>query len=862
MKTRYYFSLLFLPLALQGQVSEDFTDGDFRKNPAWTGDTALFEVNAAKELHLKSAGADTTCLSTSSARNDTTEWNFWVKLSFNTSANNFARFYIISDSPDLAGSLNGCFIQIGGSNDSLVFCRQTGTVIQTLFHGSRTCTNKSVNVLRIRIVHDPSGAWRLSSDETGGTDYQEEGSCITAGSMATSCIGVYCRYTSSNATKFYFDDIYAGPVIVDTIPPAIRSSEVLNDHNLAVLFTEPVDAAGAQLVSNYETGLNGKPVKATRDSIDPHRVMLTFSTAFTDGECDTLTTHNIKDNQGNNSGTLHSRFCLYHEKTYDVLIHEIMADPEPVTGLPASEYVELFNRTQYPIRLKDWVFEYGSASKVMPDQTIEPFGYLILLKGEGTGFTGPTMDLFTSSTSLANDGTTLVLKNKEGRIIHSVSYSGDWYRDPVKEDGGWSLEMIDPANPCGCRENWIASTDEAGGSPGKPNPVFRSNPDTTAPYIIRAVIDDPLSVRVFFRESMDSLSLVTSREWRIDPRPGVTEDVSLVPPDFSSVRLTLPEPLEDNTMYTVMPPEGLKDCSGNNIAANRVVHLAIPDSILASDIVINEILPNPATGGERFVEIFNRSGKILDLRSLVLSSYDTLAGELNDQTAITGESYLFFPGDYVVLTRDPEDIKGRYRCPDPDCFISMASMPTMSDDDGIVVIARKSDSRIVDRVRYSKDMQFALLNATDGVSLERVNAERPSDDKTNWHSASESCGYATPGYRNSQQTDPDNAGGMITLSPPVFTPDNDGLNDILTLSISPGEPGFMGSVTIYNARGVLTRQLMASKLLSTNEVISWDGADNNGEKAPVGIYFLFIELLKPDGTVKQYKKTTVLGAKF
>ncbi len=33
--------------------------------------------------------------------------------------------------------------------------------------------------------------------------------------------GIYCQYSSSNTSKFYFDDFYCGPVIIDTIPPVL-----------------------------------------------------------------------------------------------------------------------------------------------------------------------------------------------------------------------------------------------------------------------------------------------------------------------------------------------------------------------------------------------------------------------------------------------------------------------------------------------------------------------------------------------------------------------------------------------------------------------------------------------------------------
>ena len=57
--------LLFLWLVSTGhtQIADEFSDGDFSKNPGWTGDVANFTVNVAGELQLNARGAATSTLS-------------------------------------------------------------------------------------------------------------------------------------------------------------------------------------------------------------------------------------------------------------------------------------------------------------------------------------------------------------------------------------------------------------------------------------------------------------------------------------------------------------------------------------------------------------------------------------------------------------------------------------------------------------------------------------------------------------------------------------------------------------------------------------------------------------------------------
>ena len=297
----------------------------------------------------------------------------------------------------------------------------------------------------------------------------------------------------------------------------------------------------------------------------------------------------------------------------------------------------------------------------------------------------------------------------------------------------------------------------------------------------------------------------------------------------------------------------------NKIDTIKTVYIALPDSVQPGDIIINEILSNPATGGARFVEIYNRSQKILNLKSLLLASIDTISNSLIKTTDIMKDEFLCFPGNYFVLTKDPLDIQSRYFSPNPDGFIELESMPSYQDDQDVVVIARKNDGVIIDEVKYSRDMHFPLLNYTDGISLERINPFLPSEEKTNWHSAAESCGFATPGYKNSQYRESCSGDDWVTIIPPIFSPDNDGKDDFLSLGLHPDRPGYYVTITVFDNRGRKVRQLVNNRLLSAEEQIIWDGIDDNRQKAPIGIYLIYAEFINPDGNKKQVKKAVVLA---
>jgi len=854
-----FLVLMIMSLLIEAQVIDDFSDGDFTKNPTWVGDTAKFEINESLQLHLNASGADTSVLVTANTRLENTEWNFWIKLTFNTSLNNYARVYLVSNNSNLKNTLTGYFLQIGGSNDSISFYRQTGTQNLELFKGNLSCTNHSTNILRLKMIHDSTGTWTLFSDDLGGTNFAEEGRCVDHLINFTSWFGVYCHYTTSNSTKFYFDDFYIGVIRADTTPPIVDSIILTDSLHYLVVFSEDVSDASAQNIHHYYSMMNGNPVSATPNLIDGKKVLLTFLNPFPNEFSDTLVITGIQDLIGNAIPDTKVTFCNYKEKAWDVIMDEIMADPVPSTGLPESEYVELYNRTWFPINLAGWIFEYGSSQNTFPDVTISPHGFLILTKGNPLNNYGKCVDLFTSSTTLSNEGNTLVLKNTSGRVIHSVTYRSDWYQDPLKDNGGWSLEMIDTENPCGCKENWRASVDVKGGTPGDLNSVHATNPDTVHPYLKSAEIMNDSVVKIEFSESIDSATMNPSNRWNITPGNLMPNRITPVPPSYNSMYLNLPKTLEKNQVYSLVCKTPPVDCAGNQLDTIKQVNIGIPDSVLAGDIVINEALVYPAANGERFIELYNRSGKILNLHELAIGMFDSVQNLIINSEPLFENSLSLFPGEYSVLTKSAEDIMKRYYCPNPDAFLEMTTFPTFNDTKGTIVLLRERDGAIIDIVSYSQTMYSDLLISASGVSLERINPELPSNEITNWHSASESCGFATPGYKNSEYLQINPAGNLAHLSSIIFTPDDDGKDDVLMIGFTLNDPGYLVSINIFDIKENLIRVLVKNELVSTSDGIIWDGKNDKNQKSPIGMYTLYIELIKPEGKVLTVKKTCILG---
>ena len=160
-------------------------------------------------------------------------------------------------------------------------------------------------------------------------------------------------------------------------------------------------------------------------------------------------------------------------------------------------------------------------------------------------------------------------------------------------------------------------------------------------------------------------------------------------------------------------------------------------------------------------------------------------------------------------------------------------------------------------------MHFALLDSKKGVSLERVNYNKPTQDETNWHSASEYVGFATPAYKNSQYQDENTQSEIgVTVEPEIISPDNDGTDDYAKINYKFDTAGNVASVFIFNSDGVLIRTVVNNKLLSAEGQIIWDGLSDGQQKVRPGIYLVYFKVYDLEGNIKTYKQTVVCATKY
>ncbi len=550
--------------------------------------------------------------------------------------------------------------------------------------------------------------------------------------------------------------------------------------------------------------------------------------------------------------------ALHSQDRYAVVIDEIMADPSPQVGLPGNEWIELKNVSADPVNLQGWrIGDATGQSGPMPNFILQPDSFVIVCTGSAAAAMSAygTVITVTSFPSLDNAGDQVFLMNANGSVIHAVSYSDSWYQNAVKANGGWTLEMIDTKSPCAGSENWKASTDPAGGTPGKKNSADAVNDDQAPPSLLRTYTVDSSTIIVVFDEPVDSSSGAAVSNYIIDGGMTISSAVTL-PPLFDKVQLNLAGEMSLKTVYNIKV-SNITDCRGNRIGSYDHAKAGLPEEATSRDMVINEILFNPRSNAYDYVEFYNRSSKVFDASKMFIANRNG-SNAISSVTALSSAPRLIFPGDYIVSTVSLSGLQGNYLVKEPENVLELSSLPSFPDDNGFVLLLN-SQGDIIDEVDYDHSWQFKLIDNEDGVALERIDPDGVSQDPGNWHSAASTAGYGTPTYKNSQYKQTQSINASIEIIPKIFSPDNDGRDDITTIQYKMADPGYAANVTIFDAAGRPVRNLVQNAILGSNGYWNWDGLDDKGRKLSVGTYIVYTEIFNLQGKKQKFKNTVVLA---
>jgi len=278
----------------------------------------------------------------------------------------------------------------------------------------------------------------------------------------------------------------------------------------------------------------------------------------------------------------------------------------------------------------------------------------------------------------------------------------------------------------------------------------------------------------------------------------------------------------------------------------------VTELIQPGEIIINELLPDPYVGGSEYIELYNRSEHSLSLSALSVAIRKS-DGTLSTRYPLTSVLHNLEAKSYLLLTKNLEGVTSFYDIADPSALCGLAKLPILANTSSTLVLFRTADEIIIDEVAYSSKWHAHSVKNKKGVALERIDPDAATQDAANWTSASETVGYGTPGYQNSQYKDA-SSGGATGIEPPVWIEESGSY----TVSYLLDRPGYSCRAFVFNTSGLRVADISNHELLGISGKITWSGVANNGSPLQTGVYIFYAEIYHPEGTVKRFKKAFLI----
>jgi hypothetical protein len=630
------------------------------------------------------------------------------------------------------------------------------------------------------------------------------------------------RYSAARDMGLWMDRlIMEGHFEKDTIAPFVNGVEVVNERNLQVDFSETVIEPGSSAFSLISAE---KPEGVAPDTIRQRGegYLLTFPRDIPNRIPQQLRINDLQDPDGN---MLHDTLVSLMRNNAgwgDLVFSEIMADPEPAVRY-GEEYLELYNRSGYEINLKGWFLKVNERSYLLDPFQLMPGGYFLV-----------------NGVTLPNEGAILSLYDSLGLLVHAVSYREPWDGPEWKKEGGWSLESPDPDRLCMRSSGWEFSNDPGGGTPGRVNSNHSQQADLEPPVLLYAGLEGPGKCLLHFSEPI-RFPEGSPPAVHLDPGEVAPESVTLLDPLSDIMELSFKEDFSEWTSF-MLSLSGWTDCTGNPAGALEIKAGKLSQPVFGS-VLINEIMFDPQEGYPAYVELYVPGDRFYDLQDLSIHLVEE-GGSPDVPHALASHSRLVVPGQYLVVTPSVQQIEDVYQLAVSGCWVEVEEVRGIKRSSGTVYLTDRAGN-MVDMATYNEHMHMELLDDPRGISLERISPERPGMDPGNWHSAASVEGYATPGRENSQRPLSGDQEELVKVRPEVFSPDNDGYNDLLTITISTGSQDWVIGIFITDLQGNRIRILANNDLAGPSVTYTWDGQGEGGTVLPMDFYVVHIRGYHP-----------------
>jgi FlgD Ig-like domain len=829
---------LFMLFALGGvwaskaqTVRETFSDADLSQNPTWLGTRQDFDVSGGW-LNLAARAPGFFWLSTPVEVLDTAVWEgvLWTGLS--PSNQNYGRIVLASDSANLATAYTGWQLSVGATG------AQDGLDLYRVLRGRRRLVatfapGKCASPFNypLKVSRSPSGLWRVWAD-TARQGLRLMGTVQDTARLQGRFFGLEAECTSSFRTFFWhWDDLAAHP------GPRVLSNQRLAAAHCAGRRLYVVAPKGVRPSGNAEAEVDGSRIPLPFSQGNDGRYLTRFL-----GELPVppgadsayrfeLTLRGWQDSLGLAIAE-QSFACKCLPEARRLQLTELKVGEGGPLGQPTlPEFVEVRNPATHAVWLEGLdIADATFFNRNLPADSLGAGGYRVYTSLAGVGpvrAAGAADVVAATLPSLNDDGDRLRIR-LQGRGVDSLLYlPAQWVRSA--DVGALSLER-GPA--CLPRGPWYPSRAVLGATPGSA-PTYDWAADTSlAPKLSGAIYiaGQGLHLRLFPRpDTAQALGEITLTS--TPPLP-LGE---LIRTDSTLVYRTSSPP-DSTTAYNLIL-NMVRGCAG--ATRPSAYTYIVPVSPAQGRLVINELLYDPVTGSQPFVELYNASDKWVQLGGL---------GLVRQRDALSDTVYLPLttpavePKGYRWLAREQRPVVQVYPKAVASGYLYL-KLPSLEVEGTLTLLA--PNGAVVDALAYSSALHSEGNRLTEGVSLERVAAQVATSQRENWQSAAGQPA-ATPGYVNSQSApaNPD-AGPGLTATPEAFSPNTDGYQDVTTLVAEGLLAGTQGRITVFDASGQLVRRLALQTTTGPTFTAIWDGRTDAGSLAGPGIYVVLAEFYHP-----------------
>jgi|GEM_PF-781240 len=296
------------------------------------------------------------------------------------------------------------------------------------------------------------------------------------------------------------------------------------------------------------------------------------------------------------------------------------------------------------------------------------------------------------------------------------------------------------------------------------------------------------------------------------------------------------------------------DMQTDNNTLEKEIFIGYPRNTL----VINEILYHTREGQPEFVEIFNPGDRGVDLRDWSIRDRETPGGQINRHT-LSDTTLLLKPLSFAVISAD-SSIFDWFQINGTQAHIISVNRRVLGlSSQGDAVLLLDPGDSVVDSVAYDPAWHHPDVYEKRGRSLERISPFIDSQSDVNWSTSADPRG-GTPGTHNSIFTETPVSTASIEIHPNPFSPNNDGFEDYTIISYNLPHHTAMVRLRIFDSLGRQVRTLLNNKPSGPEGKIIWDGRNDHGRPARLGIYVILLEAYDSERSgLTQLKSTLVVA---